>query len=70
MLRRDLSLCGCLSQMCVAGPVVMRFSSHTALLAVERPAYVHMPVWIDVDAPASYFCALSVRILAADFFRL
>jgi hypothetical protein len=37
-----------------SAPVVMQFSSRTAVLSLERPAYVHMPVWIHVDAPAPY----------------
>jgi len=45
-------------QVCVAGacsdPVPMRFSALTALLTLSQQAYVHMPVWIDVDAPARY----------------
>lgn len=43
----------CVHEVCSA-PVTMRFSAHTALLKLEGPAYVHMPVWIDVDAPAPY----------------
>ncbi len=35
-------------------PVVMQFSSRTAVLSLQRLAYVHMPVWIHVDAPAPY----------------
>lgn len=45
-------------EVCVGGvcsaPVIMRFSALAALLTLERPAYVHMPIWIDVDAPAPY----------------
>jgi hypothetical protein len=41
----------CSGDVCSA-PVEMRFSSHTAFLSLERPASVHMPVWIHVDAPA------------------
>ena len=44
----------CVGTVCSA-PVAMRFSASTALLTLEQPAYVHMPVWIDVDAPAPYF---------------
>ena len=43
----------CVNSVCSA-PVTMRFSGLTALLTLERPAYVHMPVWIDVDAPVPY----------------
>jgi len=43
----------CVHDVC-SSPVTMRFSAHTALLKLEGPAYVHMPVWIDVDAPAPY----------------
>lgn len=50
----------CLGAVCSA-PVMMRFSTHAALLTAESPAYVHMPVWIDVEAPSpfliSYPCA-------------
>ncbi len=44
----------CLGTVCSA-PVRMWFGTHTALLSLERPAYVHMPVWIHVDAPPPYF---------------
>lgn len=43
----------CVHDVCSA-PVSMRFSAQTALLQLEGPAYVHMPVWMDVDAPAPY----------------
>ncbi len=36
-------------------PVRMWFSTRTALLSLEKPAYVHMPVWIHVDPPPPYF---------------
>jgi hypothetical protein len=35
-------------------PVRMWFSARTALLSMEEPAYVHMPVWIHVDPPPPY----------------
>lgn len=44
----------CAGTIC-SDPVTMRFSARTALLTLERPAYVHMPLWINVDAPAPYF---------------
>lgn len=36
-------------------PVPMWFSTRTALLSLERPASVHMPIWIHVDPPPPYF---------------
>lgn len=43
----------CVGTVCSA-PVTMRFSASTALLTLEQPASVHMPVWVDVDPPAPY----------------
>ena len=43
----------CVGPVC-SDPLPMWFSSRTALLSLERPAYVHMPVWIRVDAPPPY----------------
>lgn len=51
----------CAGNVC-SDAVRMLFSARTALLSLEQPAYVHMPVWIDVDAPepyaATYPCGL------------
>jgi hypothetical protein len=44
----------CVGTVCSA-PLPMFFSTHTALLSLEKPAYVHMPVWIHVDPPPPYF---------------
>ena len=45
-------------QVCVRGvcgaPVVMRFSVHKAYLRLHGTAAVHMPVWLDIEAPAPY----------------
>ena len=45
-------------QVCVRGvcgaPLVMRFSAHKAYLQLHGGAAVHMPVWVDVEAPAPY----------------
>jgi hypothetical protein len=43
----------CVGSVCSA-TVTMLFSTHIALLTLDGPAYVHMPVWIDVDAPSPY----------------
>jgi hypothetical protein len=43
----------CIGTVCSA-PLSMFFSTHTALLSFETPAYVHMPVWIHVDPPPPY----------------
>ena len=44
----------CVGTVCSA-PVPMWFSTRTALLSQERPAYVRMPVWIRVDPPPPFF---------------
>jgi hypothetical protein len=44
----------CADTVCSA-PLPMFFSTHTALLSLEKPAYVHMPVWVHVDPPPPYF---------------
>ena len=45
-------------QVCVRGacgaPVVMQFSTHKAFLRLHGAAAVHMPVWVDIEAPAPY----------------
>jgi len=45
-------------RVCVRGacgaPVVMRFSAHKAYLRLRGTAAVHMPVWLEVEAPAPY----------------
>ena len=45
-------------QVCVRGvcgaPVMMQFSAHTAFLRLRGAAAVHMPVWIQIDAPPPY----------------
>lgn len=46
----------CVAETCSA-PVSMRFAARTAVLTLERPASVRMPVWIDVDAPPPYAIA-------------
>ena len=43
----------CVGAVCSA-PVSIWFSTRTALLSLEKPAYVHMPVWIHVDPPPPY----------------
>ena len=43
----------CVGNVCSA-TLSMLFSTHTALLTLDEPAYVHMPVWIDVDPPSPY----------------
>jgi hypothetical protein len=43
----------CVDAVCSA-PLEMFFSVQTALLSLERPAYVHMPVWVRVDPPPPY----------------
>jgi hypothetical protein len=32
-------------------PAMAQFSTHTAFLHLQAPAYVHMPIWIEVDLP-------------------
>jgi len=44
----------CVGAVC-STPVPMWFSTRTALLSLEKPAYAHMPVWIHVDPPPPYF---------------
>jgi hypothetical protein len=35
-------------------PAMAQFSTHTAFLHPRAPAYVHMPIWIEVDLPYPY----------------
>jgi hypothetical protein len=35
-------------------PVIVPFGKRNVILSVAGPAYVHMPVWIDVDRPRPY----------------
>lgn len=44
----------CVGKIC-SSPVEMQFSTRIAVLSLEQPAYIRMPVWIHVDAPAPYF---------------
>ena len=44
----------CVGAMCSA-PVSFWFSTRTALLSLEKPSSVRMPVWIHVDPPPPYF---------------
>jgi hypothetical protein len=43
----------CVGELCSL-PLPMWFSTRTALLSQEKPAYVHMPVWIRVDPPPPF----------------
>jgi hypothetical protein len=47
--------------------VEMRFSARTAVLSLERPAYVRMPVWIHIETPAPYLISYPCRIWPWDF---
>jgi hypothetical protein len=47
------SLRVCVGAVCSAS-VPVWFSTRLALLSMENPAYVHMPVWIHVDPPPPY----------------
>ena len=56
---------------CVHGqcsePVVKDFSSHTAFIHVKEPAYVQMPIWVDVDLPSPYTVSYPCRTDPWDF---
>ncbi len=43
----------CVGAVC-STPVRMYFSINTASLSLEKPAYVHVPVWIRIDPPPPY----------------
>jgi TonB family protein len=43
----------CVREVCSA-PLEMQFSTHKIFLKVEGKAYVHMPVWLEVEHPAPY----------------
>ena len=49
----------CVGAVCSA-PVSFWFSTRTALLSLEKPASVRMPVWIHVDPPPPYFGSKAV----------
>jgi hypothetical protein len=44
----------CVGTECSA-PVLLQFSTRTAMLSLEGAAHVHMPIWIHVDPPPPYF---------------
>ena len=43
----------CVNAVC-SSPVDMRFSTHTAFIRVQGTAYVHMPIWVEVQQPEPY----------------
>ena len=43
----------CVREVC-SDPVEVQFSTHKIFLKVEGKAYVHMPVWLEVEHPAPY----------------
>lgn len=58
-------------QICAGGlcsePVVKDFSSHTAFIHVKEPAYVQMPIWIEVELPSPYRVSYPCRTDPWDF---
>jgi hypothetical protein len=58
-------------QVCVLGAcserLEVRFSLRKAFIHVQGHAYVHMPVWIDVDQPATYGISYPYTIFPLDF---
>jgi len=58
-------------QICARGlcsePVVKDFSSHTAFIHVKEPAYVEMPIWIEVELPSPYRVSYPCRTDPWDF---
>jgi hypothetical protein len=56
----------CVREVC-SDPVVFRFSLRKAFVHVLGHAYVHMPVWIDVDQPAIFGISYPYSVLPLDF---
>jgi hypothetical protein len=52
-----------------SAPVPIRFATLTASVKLSGPAYVHMPIWIDVDLPDPHWRSLRypIAISPADF---
>jgi hypothetical protein len=56
----------CVHETC-SDPVVFRFSLRKAFIHLVGHAYVHMPVWIDVDQPATYGISYPYSMFPLDF---
>jgi hypothetical protein len=56
----------CVREVC-SDPIVFRFSLRKAFIHVPGHAYVHMPVWIDVDQPATYGIWYPYSMFPLDF---
>jgi hypothetical protein len=56
----------CVREVC-SDPVVFRFSLRKAFIRVQGHAYVHMPVWIDVDQPATSGISYPYGVFPMDF---
>ncbi len=56
----------CVRDLCSA-PVTKDFSSHTAFLHIQEPAYIGMPVWVDIELPSPYRISYPCRADPWDF---
>jgi len=56
----------CVRDVC-SDPVVKEFSSHTTFVHVQEPAYVQMPIWVDVELPSPYRISYPCRTDPWDF---
>jgi len=56
----------CVRDVC-SDPVVKEFSSHKAFVHVQEPAYVQMPIWVDVELPSQYRISYPCRTDPWDF---
>ncbi len=56
----------CFGEVC-SDAVAMRFSAHTAYLHLQGPAYIHMPIWMELELPYPYRAAYPCRLDPWDF---
>jgi len=55
----------CVHDVC-SDRVMVRFSLRKAFIRVQGHAYVHMPVWIEVEAPGNYYVSYPHNVLPLD----
>jgi hypothetical protein len=56
----------CVGDLCSA-PAMAEFSSRAIVVQLQEPAYVHMPLWIEVDLPPPYRAGYPCRTNPWDF---